>query len=387
MTFGLASAASQPNSPKVSQIRDHLQRGEGALKAKNTDTAEREFRAVLALDPRNTGAHLNLGVIAFSQGDYRNASEHLRKALAIRPSIPQAQALLGICEKRLGNKSAQVQLERSFAMLTDASLRTQVGMELIGLYYQHGESESAIPVVQKLVALNPEDPNILYMAQRLYRELADDTLNKLAVLAPGSARMQQVIAERLINAGDATAAIEHFKNALEIDSGITGLHYELAQALLESAPSDSATQNQAEKELGLAVAAEGDSAKIQCQLGRIALLRSDVEKAHSHYVQAFALDPSDLQSQLGMGRVLMSIQRPQEARQYLEMAVKSDPLNTTAHYRLASVYRTLQLDNDAQREMRLYQEIKKTMDQVKVLYRQMKADKNFQADDAQDSDR
>ncbi len=381
---GSSWSAAQTQRPRASEIRAHLERGEQALKARNTDSAAEEFRAVLVLDPRNVRAQLNLGVITFSQGDYRTASEHLRKALATRPSIPQAQALLGICERRLGNSSAQSQLESSFAKLTDTKLRTQVGMELVGLYYQQGNAERAVPVLQKLVALNPDDENILYMAQRLYRELADDTLNKLVVLAPGSARIQQVIAERLINAGDVAAAIEHFRKALEIDPRVPGVHYELAQAIVESASSDSAAQNEAEKELEAAIATEGDSAKVQCQLGRIALLRSDVDKSHSHYARAFTLDPGDLQSQLGLGRVLMTMEKHQEARKYLEMAVKSDPLNATAHYQLALAYRSLQLPEATQREMTLYQEIKKTMDQVKALYRQMKAQNSLQTDDSLD---
>jgi tetratricopeptide (TPR) repeat protein len=381
------SSSAETKQPGPAQVRFHLQRADAALKAKDTETATKEFHAVLALDPRNAAAHVSLGVIAFSQSDYEKASEHLRQALAVRPSIAQAQALLGICERRLGSKSAQAQLESSFSKLADAPLRTQVGMELIGLYYQQGDSERAVPVVQKLVALNPDDVNILYMAQRLYRELADDTLNKLAVLAPGSGRMQQVIAERLINAGDLSAAIEHFKRALEIDPRIPGVHYELAQAIVESASGDPVARDEAEKELVAAVASDGDSSKIQCQLGRIALLRSDVQKAYAHYTQAFALDPGDLQSQLGLGRVFMTMERYQDARKYLEMAVKSDPLNATAHYRLAAVYKHLQLNGDAQREMQLYQEIKKTMDQVRTLYRQMKAQNTLQADDAPDGDR
>jgi len=95
LASGLSSPASQTKLPKVSEVRAHLQRGESALKAKNTDTAEAEFRAVLALDPRNPAAQLNLGVIAFSQGDYRIASEHLRKALAVRPSIPVGPIQVG----------------------------------------------------------------------------------------------------------------------------------------------------------------------------------------------------------------------------------------------------------------------------------------------------
>jgi len=206
--FLLGSAAQTPGSG-TQEIQLHMQQAQAALQAKNLRTAAKEFGAVLVLDPRNVEAHINLGVIAFAQADYGNAAQHLRKALAVRPSIPQAKALLGICEKRLGDSSAKSLLEDSFLKLTEKKLRTQVGMELIGLYHSQGDSEQAIPIVQKLVELNPEDADILYVAQRLYRELADNTLNKLAVVAPGSARMQQTIAQRLVNQGDLNGAIEH----------------------------------------------------------------------------------------------------------------------------------------------------------------------------------
>jgi tetratricopeptide (TPR) repeat protein len=381
LTFLLETALAQPAVPKASQIRAHMQQAQAALKTKDMEVAAKEFRAVLVLDPRNAEANVDLGVIAFTQSDYRAASAHLRKALAVRPSIAQAQALLGICEKRLGDRSAQALLENSFSKLNDPKLRTQVGMELIGLYYQQGASERAVPVVQKLVDLNPDDVDILYMAQRLYGELAEDTLNKLAVLAPGSARMQQVIAQRLVNDGDLKGAIEHYKKALEINPHLPGVRYELAQAVLESSPSDPAAQTEAEKALEAAISAEGDNAKMQCALGRIALLRSDLEEAHSHYARAFALDANDSQAQLGLGRVLMTLEKPQEARKYLEMAVKSDPLNGTAHYRLALAYKRLQMTEMAQKEMHLFEEIKKTMEQVKVLYRQMNSQPRQEADE------
>jgi len=212
---------------------------------------------------------------------------------------------------------------------------------------------------------------VLFMAQRVYSELADDTLNKLAVLAPGSARMQQVIAQHLVNEADLKGAIEHYRKALEIDPRIPGVHYELAEAVLESSPNDTATQTEAEKELATAIATEGDSAKVQCEFGRIALLRSDLEGAHDHYTRAFALNPKDTEAQLGLGKILMSLDKPQDARKYLEMAVQSDPLNGEARYRLALAYKRLQMPDEAQKEMHLFQEIKKTKDQVTVLYRQM----------------
>ena len=373
LASALAGAAAQTPSSSAAEVHDHLQKAAEYLRAKDPNSAANEFNAVLALDPRNAEAYANLGVIAFFQGDYPNASRRFRKALAIDPSLTKTQALLGICEKRLGDPSARALLEKSFPKLKDKQLSVRVGMELTGLYDQLGEPERAVPVMQKLVDLNPDDVDILYTAQRLYRELADDTLDKLAVLAPGSARMQQVIAQRLINAGDAESAVEHYKKALEIDPRLPGVHFELAQTILQSAQSKSAAQDEAEKELETALTVDGDSASLECELGAIAMLRADTQNAYSHYTRALAIDPGSTQAQLAMGQILMTMEKPQEARKYLEMAVKADPLNETAHYRLAVAYKRLQMPDQAQKELHLFQEIKVTKDRVRELYQQMKS--------------
>jgi tetratricopeptide (TPR) repeat protein len=225
------------------------------------------------------------------------------------------------------------------------------------------------------------------MAQRVYSELADDTMNKLAVLAPGSARMQQVIAERLVNGGDLTGAIDHYRKALQIDPRLLGVRFELGEAIFEAAPGDAAAQAEAEQELQTAIAQEGDSARVQCELGKIALAKSDVEKAHEHYARAFELGPEDTSAQLGMGQVLMTLNKMPEARKYLEMAVKSDPLNEAAHYRLSTVYRRLQMPDDAEREGHLFSEIKKTKDQVEKLYQQMNVKPKKSTDEIPDSEK
>src|SRR6266536_2052515 len=280
-------AQGQQTTPKSSNVQDHMNRGEAALRTNDPDTAAREFRAVLALDPRNTEAHANLGVIEFFRGDCQSAVQDLRQAVAAKPSLARAEALLGMCEKRLRDASAQKTLEKAFVKVTDVKLRTQVGLELTDLYQRNGDLEHVASVMGALVGLNPESPDILYFAQRTYSELADSTLDKLAVVAPGSARMQQVIAERLVNSGDLKGAIEHYRKALEIDPHIEGVRYELAEAVLQSAPLDGETQSEAEKELREAMAQEGDSANLECELASIAALRANLRDAHDHYSQAF----------------------------------------------------------------------------------------------------
>ncbi len=361
----------QTATSRATAIHEHLQKATEYLKANDANSAAKEFSAVLALDPKNAEANANLGVIAFFQHDYQSAAQYLRKALTSDPSLVKTQALLGICETRLGQPSAQALLEKSFPKLKDKNLQIQVGLELANIYYQQGDLDRAASLMHSLVDLNPDNVEILYMAQQTYFELADDTLNKLAILAPGSARMQQVIAERLINGGDLKGAIEHFRKALEINPRLPGVRYELAEAILESAPNEPQVQAQAEKELETAVNSDGDSAKTECLFARIADRRGEADNAYAHYQRAFALNPGEVEAQMGLGRLLASKEKPQEAMKYFRMAVQADPLNGEAHYRLASVYRILQMKDESKKEVRLYQEIKQAKDRLEDLYRQM----------------
>jgi Tfp pilus assembly protein PilF len=362
----LPQAPTQPSA----QIRDHFQRAQAALQANDSASAEREFLAVLALAPKNSAAHTGIGVLDMGRGDCRAASDEFHSALAAQPSYTKALALLGICQKRLGDGSARASLQKSFQKLRENPLRAQVGMELAGLYEQQGDTEAAGSLMRQLVQLDPENPDILFAAQRIYSDLADDTLNKLAVLAPGSARMQQAIAERLVNGGDLKSAIEHYRKALQIDPRLSGVHFELGEAILESAPGDASAEAEAQREFEAAVAIDGDTAKTECEFGYMAWLQSKEDQAMAHYQRAYQLNPNEVQAQMGLAKLLMQ-EKPQEAIKYLRMAVQSDPLNGSAHYQLAQAYRRLQMTDMAQKELHLFQEIKKTKDQVEAMYRQM----------------
>jgi hypothetical protein len=68
------------------------------------------------------------------------------------------------------------------------------------------------------------------------------------------------------------------------------------------------------------------------------------------------------------------------------MAIQSDPLNGQARYRLAMAYRRLQMPQEAEKQMHLFQEIKKTKEQVKVLYRQMDKETKPENDDLPSGD-
>src|SRR5262249_19733323 len=126
-----ALAQSQPASKQL-DIQSHLGRAEAALRSNDQEAAAREFAAVLSLDPKNVEARTNQGVIEFHRGNCDSAGRDLGLAVRAQPSLTRPRALLGICQRRLGDPQAQKTLEWAFAKMQDAKLQTQVGLELAG---------------------------------------------------------------------------------------------------------------------------------------------------------------------------------------------------------------------------------------------------------------
>lgn len=352
------------------ELAGDLQRGQAALKANDQAAAAEDFRAALKIDPANAEAHANLGAIAFFQGDCSGAMRDLRSALSSAPSLENAQGLIAICEKRTGEPHARTDLESAFGKLQDPKILVQVGVELADLYYRNGDLDHTLPVLHELVDLEPDNVDLLFFAQRIYSEMADDTMNKLALLAPDSARMQQLIAERLINGGDLAGAIQHYRKALAEDPRLPGMHFELAEAILEGS-NQRDMQTDALAELQAAVKSEGDNSQIESTYGRIAALQGKLDEAQTHYRRALEMDPGNGQAQLGLGKTLADQNKPEEALKYLRMAVDSDPMNAAAHYRLARVCGALHLSEEAQKQMKLFEEIRAAKDRMAQLYREM----------------
>ena len=107
-------------SSKQQQIESHSRLAQEFLKNNKPDQAAQEFEAIVQLDPDNIDARGNLGVLLYFQGNYSKAAPELRAALKLRLGLWNIQALLGMCEKRMGQvASAQQDLEKSLPQLQE----------------------------------------------------------------------------------------------------------------------------------------------------------------------------------------------------------------------------------------------------------------------------
>jgi tetratricopeptide (TPR) repeat protein len=364
-------AFSQTSAAKQQQIESHSRSAQEFLKNNKPDRAAQEFAAIVELDSYNIDARGNLGVLLYFQGDYAKAAPQLRAALKLQPDLSKIQALLGMCEKRMGQlASAQQDLEKSFPQLPEEKLRVEVGMELIEIYYTSGDLDKAAAVVSVLRQLKPADTDILYAAHRIYADLADETMLSVAMLAPNSARMHQLMAHEMARQGNIEGAIAHDREAIKIDPKLPGIHYELAEMLRTSTPpADPAV---VESEYKAALADNPFDEKSECRLAEIAARRPDPKSAAAHYARALELQPNDVDANLGYAKILIALNQPEKAETLLQRATRLEPYNAVTRYRLSMVYRTLGRTADARRELSEFQRLNKMKEHLKEIYREMR---------------
>ena len=138
------------------------------------------------LDPNNSEARAKLGFVLFMRGDWAGAAEDFQQVLKAQPHLANAQAVLGMCQKRLGRPAeARKLLAEAFPRLPAGALQTQVGLELVEIPYQTDDLDRAVDVVRTLLPANPKNVDVLYSAARVYADLANRSRDALAAAGQG----------------------------------------------------------------------------------------------------------------------------------------------------------------------------------------------------------
>jgi tetratricopeptide (TPR) repeat protein len=356
---------SQSAPTRQQLLESHARQAQEYLKEHKLDLAAEEFRAIVALDPKNVDARGNLGVLLFFQNMYAEAIPQFRAALELRPDLWKIQALLGIAEKRTGDfKAARGDLEKAFPKVQDEKIRIETGMEMIDLYSQTGDLDKAAATVGVLRKLEPTNEAILYSAYRVYSELTQQAILSLMVVAPQSVYMHELMGLELAEHGHPEEAIENFRVAIKIDPRLPGPHYELAEVLNAAA----ATRAEAESEYKKALALNPFDEASERRLGDIAAEQGDLKEAYERYTRAVELRPDDAEASLGLAKVLMSMGQMDKAEPLLKRAIQLDPTSAVAHFRLSTLYRRTGRLADARRELQLYQKYKAMKAKLRSLY-------------------
>jgi tetratricopeptide (TPR) repeat protein len=169
---------------KLSQVAPdsvwvHLAAGEANESQGLDDGALRDYRAVLALDPRRPGVHFRLGRVLLSRSqkdnsDSRHEAEALKEfqqELELDPTHASAAYEIGEIRRKAGElDKAREFFETALKYYPEfEEARVGLGRTLVAL----AKPELAVPHLQKAIALNAASEVAYYQLAQAYRALGD----------------------------------------------------------------------------------------------------------------------------------------------------------------------------------------------------------------------
>jgi len=366
----LSPAQTSPEtSQKVAALEQQIQ---NFLREQKPQSAIPLLRQIVALDPKNLNAHANLGVLLYFQGSFADAIPEMRSALESQPDLWRIKALLGLAEKRTGDPAAaQADLEQAFPNLNEEKIKKQAGLELIEIDTAFGQFANALSITEKLQELLPQDPQILVAAYEISSQMTKQSLLDLALVAPDSAELQMIMGGELGRQGEHEKSVARYREAIRLNPNLPGVHFELGEQL-RSSP-DPKLNALAADEYKAAVKINPYDEKSWSRLGESVAAKGDFKAAQEDYRKALALQPKDSDAETNLAITLISLNQLTEVIPLLESAVKDDPANIVAHYRLSVQYRRAGRIADARREMDQYNHYKGLKDKLSQVFQQERA--------------
>lgn len=364
LIFAANHVFSQASSNATPDIARRAQQADADLHNQKPALAVEEYKKILALDPNNVSAHSNMGLAFYLQGKFATAAGEFKIALRHKSDLWNIAALCGLSEARSGkNEDAVEHLQQAFQHVADPSLRMAVGKQLFSILLEAGDLNRAADVVDQLQKLDPENVDVLYAAHQVYSLLADKAFLAMAHLGPTSARMYQLRGDRMAQIGNMEGAITAYRLAILREPHLSGAHFGLAEAL--SVSPNAAQRGEAEEEYHKALEDNPLDEKAECRLGDIEVERSNLQAALAHYKRALQLQSNDPDANEGMGLVLLTSDRSEDALAYLNRAVQLDPMNMAAHYHLSQASRKAGDLDAAKREMDEFLKLKAVKDKLR----------------------
>jgi cytochrome c-type biogenesis protein CcmH/NrfG len=372
LLLSTVSATGQDAGNSASQVTALEQQVQTYLQQQKPQLAIPLLRQIISLDPKNLNAQANLGVLMYFQGDFAGAIPEMRAALQIQPNLSRIRGLLGIAEKRTGDMaSAQSDLEQAFPTIDEPKFMKQVGLELIEADVATFQFSKALAVTAKLEEAAPQDPQILFVAYEIATQMKDQTLLSMLLVAPESAEMNMMIGGELARQGDHDKAIAKYREAVRLNPHLPGVHFELAEQLRAAA--DPKLNALAEGEYKAAVQENKFDQRSWSHLGEVIAARGDFKAAQEAYNKALALQPGNAETKTDLAIALISMNQQKDAVPLLESAIKDDPTNIVAHYRLSGLYRRSGRLADAKHEMDQYTHYKGLKDKMGEVFKQVSA--------------
>ncbi len=328
----------------MSQLEALLRQAVELHRAGRLAQAEAAYRSVLALQPGQTDASHNLGVVLRQLARHPEALPHLKSALEQAPGQGQfwlsyVDALIHVGQVDAARQVLQQGRERhGLAGQAVEALASRLGMAAAG----HADGQTGIRRVldlfgqqrfseietyaQGYLARHPGEGFVWKVLGVACKRLGKDT--EALVALQQAARLLPDDFEAHYNLGNAYYEAERFdeaegcfRRALALNSDHAESRNNLGQTLVELGRYD-----QVPDLFRSALELKPDLLAARNNFGNLLLARREYGEAEAHYRQAVALDPNNAEAQCNLGVALYEQNRFDEAETHMRRArqLKSD---------------------------------------------------------------
>ncbi len=330
------------------ELRQHVEAGLQARAAGDLPRAATEFQRVVELAPELPAAHVNLGSVYFQMKDYERATAPLRRALQLNPDLPGAHQMLGTA------LLAQGAANEAIPHFEKAHIDDLLGIALL----EAGRARDAVDRLEAALLQRPGDPDLLFYLSHAYGQLSKDLFDRLRTQPGGETRVQQMLGEAALAAGQRDQAEKHLRSALAARTDLRGIHFALGELYL--ANGDYA---RAEPEFRAEARLAPLSAVAAYKFGLALLNLGKPAEAAKELGRADQLHPGMPETLLSLGKALVATGNPTGAEAAFQKLIETEPnsaLAEAAHLQLSQLFRKLNRSADANRELKALQELRRS---------------------------
>ncbi len=290
------------------------------------------------------------------QGRYDEAIEELRQQQSSNATIKGTYHYLGLAYYKQAD-FLHAQSEFARAISEDANDREAVQFRGISLY-QIGRPEEAIPLLQQVQSWAPEASveasyilALCYIQTRNYEDARKEAA-RMYDIPSGSAASYLLTARMLLRQGHDPIAEQYAQKAAAADPKLPLVHFLLGEFYLyKSDIARAAAEFEKELQLNPAFAGTYD------RLADVDIRTGKYDEAERLLRRGIFLDSNATGPFILMGKVQMKKNDFSQAALYLEKAAKMDPNNFMTHHLLGDAYRGAGKIQDAERELRLAEQL------------------------------
>lgn len=273
------------SAPSASTL---FRRGTQALQNGRLAEAETDFRGVIALDPKSSAPHVNLGVAFMREKRWDDALVELRKAESLSPDEPGIPLNMGLAYFRKNDFASAIGPLTQTLQREPHSLQARY---LLGLsYFFMNDYIEATDTLAPLWEVDSDKLSYLYVLSIAARKGSNPLLQKQAI-------------ERMIAIGQNTPE----------------LHLYLGKAMLAEG-----NNHQALKEFQAAASTQPNLPLVHYFLGRTYLEQHAYPQAESEFEKDVAIEPDFPYNYEDLANVYVQLNQPHKAELYYRHAIERD---------------------------------------------------------------